>query len=91
MAESYKPQYVPDLFRDVSKYMKCVLEEHAIDYSRAEISLMRRTVVNMLEGVGITQETYDDYRHYSTMTCAVLIEICKIYHNDNPNGYAYIG
>jgi len=48
-----------DLFLEVSNSLQDFLKGYKIEYTKAEIVLLRANVINGLEKVGITQQTYN--------------------------------
>ncbi len=72
-----------DLFYDVSWGLRDLVERYSIDYTKAELYFMREKVIQMLQNVGISQDTYDPNEHHFTACEAEYIVLNEMYNTNH--------
>lgn len=73
------PRIQKDLFLLISQDLLYMVKWFGLDYSNAEISLMRGNILKMLDYVGITRENFSFDKHQLSVIDAEGIAISKLY------------
>ncbi|HIG97213.1 MAG TPA: hypothetical protein HA230_02605 [Candidatus Aenigmarchaeota archaeon] len=55
------------LFREVSEGLKYILDHHIHDYSRGDLIILRKRVLNDLSHIDIFESTYIPQKHFWTV------------------------
>ena len=76
----YAPEVeFPNLFFEVSTGLLDLVKGFNIDYTKAELCFMRKQILDSLKKIGISQENYDHYEHYSFHKEMAFIALNNLY------------
>ncbi len=69
------------LYREVSEGLRCILDNHIHNYSRGELIILRRKVLDDLANTGITEGTYKPQEHFWTVRWTRYARVNDYYHS----------
>jgi len=67
------------LLREVSEGLSYILDHHIHDYSRGELIILRRRVLDDLSNIDITENTYVPKKHFWTVRWARYARVEDFY------------
>ena len=69
------------LFREVSEGLSHILDDHIHSYSRGELIILRRRVLDDLACIQITEETYNPKEHFWTVSWTRYARVNDFYNS----------
>lgn len=68
------------LFQEVSIGLRYILDKHIHDYSRGDLIILRRRVIDDLANIGISENTYNPQKHFWTVRWTRYARVNDYYH-----------
>ena len=68
-----------NLFQEVSYLLNMLLEEYKIEHTKADISFLRRKVLEIIAKERINQKNYDIHKHQVMLNGTIYHEIDNLY------------